>query len=260
LTATASDPRVSRRARKVVMRSGKRLLRALSDFQGRHSTIGAAPVFDDPHAFPFTAPLEAGWREMRDELDAVMPDRARLPSFHDISPDQARISKGDEWKTFAFRAFRSRVECNCARCPRTAAILDGLEGLQNAFFSILSPGIHIPPHRGPTRALLRVHLPLLVPEPAEQCWLRVDDRVVHWEAGRVLVFDDTYEHEVRNDTDGFRVVLFMDFDRPMDRIGRLVNRGLIGLMKASPYVRDPLENLAKWEDEDARRDGSPGTR
>lgn len=229
------------------MRGGKRLLRALTDFQGRHSVIGAPPVFDDPGSFPFTAPLEAHWRAVREELEAVMADRARLPSFHEISPDQARISRGDEWKTFALFVFRRRIPGNCARCPRTTELLASLDGLQNAFFSILAPGTHIPPHRGPTRALLRVHLPLIVPEPARRCWIRVGDRVVHWQPGRALIFDDTYEHEVRNDTDGDRVVLFMDFDRPMDRIGSLVNRGLLGLMQASPYVRDPLDNLAKWD-------------
>jgi beta-hydroxylase len=86
----------------------------------------------------------------------------------------------------------------------------------------------------------------MIPEQNEHCWLRVGDVVCHWQEGSVLMFDDTYEHEVFNDTDETRVVLFLDFDRPMDRIGSLVNRAVIRLIRASAYVKDPLANLAAW--------------
>ena len=116
-------------------------------------------------------------------------------------------------------------------------LIDRVPGLQNAWFSILAPGYHIPPHHGPTRAVVRLHLGLIVPEDRESCWIRVDDQICTWEEGKVIVFDDTYEHEVRNDTPDRRVVLFIDFDRPMDRIGSLVNRLLVYLIKVSNYVR-----------------------
>ena len=35
--------------------------------------------------------------------------------------------------------------------------------------------------------------------------------------GEVFVFDDTYEHEVWNDTGDERVILLFDFDRPTDK-------------------------------------------
>ena len=62
-------------------------------------------------------------------------------------------------------------------------------------------------------------------------------------------FDDTYEHEVRNDTPDRRVVLFVDFDRPMDGIGSLINRLLVYMIKVSNYVQVPLKNLADWNKE-----------
>jgi beta-hydroxylase len=94
--------------------------------------------------------------------------------------------------------------------------------------------------------VIRLHLGLIVPSDARSCWIRVDDRICTWEEGRALVFDDTYEHEVRNDTPERRVVLFVDFDRPMDLPGTLVNRLLVFLIRASNYVRVPLKNLAEW--------------
>jgi ornithine lipid ester-linked acyl 2-hydroxylase len=231
--------------RRLVMKGGKRALRKVGEFQARHSLVGTGPVLDNAE-FPWVADLEQATEQIRAELERVLVRPQDIPTFHQLSPDQQRISKGDNWKTYAFFVFGTRVDENCAACPATARLLARLPDLQNAWFSILAPRYHIPPHRGPTRAIIRCHLGLKVPADAANCWLRVDDQICHWQEGRCLVFDDTYEHEVRNDTDETRVVLFLDFDRPMDRIGRAFNRLLISVMRGSAYVRDPLKNLATW--------------
>lgn len=239
--------------RRTLIQTGKRFLRWLGEFQARHSLVGTTPVLKNDE-FSWVDPLERDWRAVREELDHVLEHPEDIPAFHQLSPDQWRISKGDNWKTLAFYVFGQRIDDNCTLCPRTAALLDGLPGLQNAFFSILAPHYHIPPHKGPTRAVIRCHLGLIVPHPAEQCWLRVHDQICTWQEGKVLVFDDTYEHEVHNDTDQRRVVLFLDFDRPMDFSGRLVNAVVVRLLKFSAYVRDPLSNLAAWNARRPRRE------
>jgi ornithine lipid ester-linked acyl 2-hydroxylase len=246
---TAPHDKDSRKPRKgvrgFVMRTGKHTLRKIGEFQARHSRVGTGPVLDNDE-FPWVEDLEKSWQIVRRELDAVLTRPEDIPAFHQLSPDQQRISKGDNWKTYAFFVYGTRVDENCAACPATAALLDSLPGLQNAWFSILAPRYHIPPHRGPTRAVIRCHLGLMVPADRDNCWLRVDDKVCHWQEGRCLVFDDTYEHEVHNDTDDVRVVLFLDFDRPMDLPGRLLNRLVVGAIRGSAYVKDPLRNLARW--------------
>jgi len=233
------------RLRRGVIRFGKLLLRRLGEFQKHHSRVPTQP-FLDKEAFPWTQALEGSWREIRTELDGVMLHPERIPAFHELSPDQQRISKGDHWKAFTFYIYGHRIDDNCARCPVTARLLDGLPGLQNAWFSILAPGYHIPPHRGPTRAVIRCHLALQVPAQWQQCWIRVDDQIRHWREGEVMVFDDTYDHEVENATPESRTVLFLDFDRPMDLPGRVVNFLVIKLLRASVYVKDPLKNLQAW--------------
>lgn len=240
------------------MRTGKHALRKVGEFQARHSTVPTTPVLPNED-FPWVADLERCWREIRTELDGVLTNPEDIPAFHQLSPDQARISRGDNWKTFAFYVYGNRVDDNCARCPVTAGLLDRMPTLQNAWFSILAPRYHIPPHKGPTRAVIRCHLGLKVPADGANCWLRVDDEICHWAEGECLVFDDTYDHEVRNDTDDVRVVLFLDFDRPMDLPGRLANRLVIAAIRASAYVKDPLANLADWNARirNGRRDGEP---
>jgi len=236
----------------MVIKSGKHLLRWFGAFQARHSLVSTAPVIPN-HEFAWTAQLEAAAPAIRAELDALLEHPERIPSFHQISPDQQRISNGNHWKTFAFHVYGRRVDDNCALCPHTAATLDRLPGLQSAMFSILAPRYHIAPHKGPTRAVVRVHLGLKVPQHGQQVWLRVDDQILHWHEGKVLLFDDTYEHEVRNDTDEIRAVLFIDVDRPMDRIGTAFNRLIVRLIRGSAYVKEPLKNLAAWNRDQARR-------
>jgi len=241
-----------------IKKLGVRLMRGVAAFQSRHSLVGTGPVLDNAE-FPWVAAVEAAYPEVRAELVSLLEHPERIPTFHQISPDQARISKGDNWKVFTFHAYGNRIEENRALCPRTAALIDRVPGLQNAWFSILAPGYHIPPHHGPTRAVVRLHLGLIVPEDRANCWIRVDDRICTWEEGRCLVFDDTYEHEVRNDTPERRVVLFVDFDRPMDRIGTLVNRMLVFLIRVSSYVQVPLKNLAEWNRKLQAPSGTDGT-
>ena len=82
-------------------------------------------------------------------------------------------------------------------------------------FSILEPGKHLPPHRGPYNGVLRLHLGLIVPEPREQLGIRVEKEVYRWKEGEAVIFDDAYEHEAWNRTPHTRVVLFVDFVKPL---------------------------------------------
>ena len=226
-------------------RIGKLVMRTLDAFLARHSTIPNTPFLHQA-AFPWVPALEAQTEPIRAELNQVAQRPADIPTFHEMSPDQARISTDDNWRTFVFRLFGRRIEDNCRRCPSTAKALDGVPGLQNAWFSILAPGYHIPPHRGPTKAVVRCHLGLAIPAQPEQCWIRVGEQTRHWRQGSCLLFDDTYEHEVRNDTAEARVVLFIDVDRPLDAIGERCRRMVLALLRASSYVKRPLANLERW--------------
>lgn len=104
--------------RRWVKKFGKRLIRALAAFLGKQSTVGDKPVFHTEE-FDWAMLLQQNWESIRRELDQVLADHEKLPNFHDISPDQAKISKGDNWKTFILFGFGFKAEKNCARCPET---------------------------------------------------------------------------------------------------------------------------------------------
>jgi beta-hydroxylase len=113
--------------------------------------------------------------------------------------------------------------------------------------SILSPGKHILDHRGPYKGVLRYHLGLIVPQDAEACRIRVGEDVRHWQEGKSMIFDDTFNHEVWNDTDETRVVLFVDVLRPLPFPESWVNRAIVKAIGFSPFVLDAKRNQEAWE-------------
>ncbi len=121
----------------------------------------------------------------------------QIPNFQDISVDQRAITTDNKWKTYFIYGFGYKAEKNCQRCPETTRLIEEVPGMKTAFFSILSPGKHIPEHRGLYKGFLRYHLGLMVPEPRSQCWIRVNGQQAVWEEGKSMMFDDTYPHEVR---------------------------------------------------------------
>lgn len=203
------------------------------------------PVYDTDD-FPWVSTLEADWQRVRAEAVEVLRDRDRLPNFQEIVPEVATITSDDAWKTFYLTAVGMDCEQNARRCPETLRALAGIPDVTTAFFSILAPGKHIPAHRGPYNGVLRLHLGLVVPEPRESCRIRVADEIHAWQEGRVLIFDDTFNHEVWNDTDGWRVVLFVDFARPLRRPWHRLNRFAIGLTAFAPILREADRRQRRW--------------
>ena len=234
------------------LQAGAAGLRGLERYVLRSSLVPTTP-FLDPALLPWTAAVERHWPEIRAELDEVLRYRDELPNFQEISVDQATITDDDRWKTFFFFGFGFKSEANCARCPRTTAALELIPGMTTAFFSILSPGKHIEAHRGPYRGVMRYHLGLRVPEPADAAGISVGGQVAHWAEGASLLFDDGYEHYAWNDTDGIRAVLFVDVVRPLRRPAADVNRAVLRAVSVSPFVRDAKRRHTAWEERFARR-------
>lgn len=218
----------------------------LHDYFAKRSLIPNDPVIDTA-CFPWAAEFAARWPEIREELDAQLLHRAQLPSFQEISPDQYRISPDDQWKAFVLVGFGDRSDLNCSLCPATAAALARVPGLQTAFFSVLAPGKRIPEHRGITKAAIRAHLALRVPERSAECWMECGGRRVEWREGEALFFDDTYPHAVWNNTAEERAVLLFDFERPMTSGGRRLARAMNWVFRRTAYVKDAQRNQRAWE-------------
>lgn len=205
------------------------------------------PCFHDSAALPWVAGVEREWRLIRGELDHVLARKAELPDVQEMIADAAGLSRDTGWKIFPLTAYGLRSQANIDLCPETWRIVRTIPGLTTAMFSILEPGKRIPPHRGPYNGVLRLHLGLIVPEPREGTGIRVGSERRHWQEGRALIFDDAYEHEAWNETAGLRVVLFVDFEKPLRFPAGALNRLLLGLAVFTPFVRESGDNLRRWE-------------
>jgi len=242
----AKDFRATRRKR--VKKIGKRLIRRLRGFLAQQSLVSNDPVLD-PALFPFLEPFERRWPEIHAELQEILKHKESVPAFEEVSSDQMRIAKDKQWRTFILYGFGAKLQRNCAHAPVTTALLEQVPTLQTAWFSILEPGYHITAHRGVTKGILRVHLGLVVPDDRENCWMRVAERKCVWQPGELLVFDDTYDHEVHNDTPQLRAVLLFDFVRPMRLRGRLINWIFIQGLKLTAYYQEPKSKMKGFEDQ-----------
>lgn len=251
-------PLTLERGQSVFIRWIKRKRHRVNDILSRYSLVGDTPTYD-PALFPWLRPLIEAVPAIRTEALPILALNDAIPPFRDFAPGHERIAPtANDWRSFFFYGYGYPIHENLARCPRLGALLADVPGLVSAIYSIVGPGAHIRRHRGVSKAIMTAHLGLIVPDNAEACRMQVGDRTVIWRAGEVAVFDDTYHHEVWNDTDQVRVVLLIQFRRPMRQPGRLIADALVGFVRHSSFVRRARRNLAYWEQAFARAERASG--
>jgi ornithine lipid ester-linked acyl 2-hydroxylase len=212
----------------------------------RFSKVGNPCVYDNA-VFPWVTDIEREWHVIRAELDRLLVRKADLPAFHEIVPDVATISRDTGWKTFLLTGYGLHSDQNIRLCPETWRVVRNIPGLITVMFSIFEAGKYLQPHRGPYNGVLRLHVGLIVPEPRDQVAIRVGTQVCHWEEGRALIFDDAYEHEAWNHTPHTRVVLFVDFRKPLHFPANFINWLLLHLAMFTPFIREGMDNQKAWE-------------
>lgn len=228
-----------------------RFLKKLRPFLNRilvpYSKVGNAPL-SAPTLFPWVADLLEQVPAIRTEADAIMRHREAIPPFRDFAPGHERIVGADDWRSFFFWGYGYPVPENLARCPDTARAVAKIPGLVSAIYSIVPPGAHIKRHKGVNKAIMTLHVGLKVPKDAERCWIEAGDMQDHWREGEAFVLDDTYPHEVWNRTDETRVILLVQFRRPMRQPGRTLAWFIVWVVRRSSFVQRARRNLGYWEE------------
>lgn len=199
--------------------------------------IQGQPVLDSAALFPDAERFTAQWRQIREEALTVAHDLHNIPRFHEIMSQQASISANDarDWRMFIMKAYGQLIPRNLARCPTLAALIASSPDVLSASLSFLAPGKQVPPHRGPFRGILRGYLVLDMPKRADgapAAVLKVDGREYRLHEGEFMLWDDTFEHEVWNDSPQVRTVLLLDIRR-RDMPGglRLLSSAIIALVR-----------------------------
>lgn len=165
------------------------------------------------------------WHDDPDEIRALLEDNATeiIAEFKNISsridthPDNKSLASRGRWTGMFLSSIRGELdEQLCRDCPVTARVLGELPICANfgfVAFSGMAPHTHIDAHMGSSNLRLRYHLGIEVPEPGKAS-IRVDNEWRSWIQGKVIAFDDAYEHEVEHTGEQNRYVLIVDVWHP----------------------------------------------
>ncbi|XP_059529083.1 aspartyl/asparaginyl beta-hydroxylase isoform X10 [Myotis daubentonii] len=156
--------------------------------------------------------LERNWKLIRDEGLAVMDKAKGL-----FLPEDENLREKGDWSQFTLWQQGRKNENACKGAPKTCSLLDKFPETTGCRrgqikYSIMHPGTHVWPHTGPTNCRLRMHLGLVIPK--EGCKIRCANETKTWEEGKVLIFDDSFEHEVWQDATSFRLIFIVDVWHP----------------------------------------------
>lgn len=180
--------------------------------------------YHDPYLQPWARQLADAFPVMRQEAISLLNEQGVFESFLTFGPGANRADyvsgagPAPSWDAFFFYRHGQRFDDHHARCPGSSAVLESIELCRvrgqapEVCFSLLAAGSHIMPHHGVTNSRLVMHLPLVVPG---DCALNVIDAGAHhWQEGRLMMFDDTFQHEAWNRSDQPRLILLMDCWNP----------------------------------------------
>ncbi|XP_064298717.1 aspartyl/asparaginyl beta-hydroxylase isoform X3 [Phalacrocorax carbo] len=156
--------------------------------------------------------LEKNWKLIRDEGLAAMDKKRNL-----FLPEDENLREKGDWSQFTLWQQGRKNENACKSVPKTCTLLERFPEATGCRrgqikYSIMHPGTHVWPHTGPTNCRLRMHLGLVIPK--EGCRIRCAQENRTWEEGKVLIFDDSFEHEVWQDAESYRLIFIVDVWHP----------------------------------------------
>jgi aspartyl/asparaginyl beta-hydroxylase (cupin superfamily) len=178
-------------------------------------------------------------------------DNLTIAEYHKIDTDQYRISgkvnQNKKWKTFILNACGIYSKEALVFCPKTCDYLKQIPNLFQVMFSVLEPGKSIPAHVGPYKGYLRYHLTIKAPTDNPPR-IRIKDQYHIWKDGNTILFDDSWEHEVLNNSNQERVILMVDVLRPMPLIPTKLNEIFVKVLFRPLYAREILKNQTEQID------------
>lgn len=160
----------------------------------------------DAASFPIARAMEQHWPRLAAELHRA----SREADFHPYRQDNDAFLDLECWST-ADMLLLGRTLPNAALAQNSISAIGAHGPAEMLALSRLAPGGWIRPHCGPWNTRLTVHLAI---ESNDASRMRVGDTWHAWTPGQCLVFDDSFEHECRNDGNSNRTVLLFDVWHP----------------------------------------------
>lgn len=165
-------------------------------------------------------------------------------NIDELSPDQLELNKDKKWKSLILLCYSYYNNPLEKKIPALFRLIKkNQKNLTLVMFSTTEAGKIIPPHHGNNHGVLRLQIGIDIQEP-EQCYLRVEDKKIVLKNKELFIFDDTFEHELVNDSEYHRTVLIIDFYKPLPYFYDKLNRIQIKKMRNSDYVQNVVRKFS----------------
>lgn len=182
---------------------------------------GRPRILEPTGPFPASRQLQEAYPAIRAEVEALIA-RRDIPTYGRFDPIRAaQVSK--DWKLYYAYMYGIPNELAREDLPTLLAFAESNPNVINAFVSILDPGVDLPAHKDPYAGMMRYHLGIRIPR-TNPPRIRVDRDYYTWKEGEGVVLDVAFEHEVTNNSDEPRVIVIVDFHRPMGIFAGWLNR------------------------------------
>ena len=139
-------------------------------------------------------------------------------TYKNIQSESSKDSRNQNmaegnWDVFPLYSGTGKISANCRKCPELLNYIETLPRFAYgmAYFSIMQPSTFVHGHFGPTNTRLRYHLGLDIPK---EVYFRVSNNLNKWIQDDCIVLDDSYYHEVFQQSDSKRVIFLLDCWHP----------------------------------------------
>ena len=161
----------------------------------------------DTKDYPFIALIEAGFEDIKSESVFNLHERHHL-----FTGETENLHIGGEWTELRLKSSGYGFTEYTQYFPKTMQHIQKCgQSFTSIKFSAIQPGTHIRTHTGPSNERLRLHLCLIHTGGAK---IRVGTECHTWTEGKIIMFDDSWEHEVIHTGLEARIVLIMDIWHP----------------------------------------------
>ncbi|ELH0897357.1 aspartyl/asparaginyl beta-hydroxylase domain-containing protein [Vibrio fluvialis] len=190
----------------------KSLNRAFINYAGGEKR---APFMVPSACLPISQTLDDNFELIQAEIFELLKTRS-LTRYEEIDKKRAdEVSR--DWKLFYVKLLNEYNELGVSLCPNIYELTKQHDEILSIAIAVLEPGVCLAAHEGPYAGILRYHLGIEVPA-VNPPYIRVKDQFYTWQVGDSIVLDDVFDHEVVNQASERRVILIVDFKRPMPKL------------------------------------------
>ena len=188
-------------------------------------SIISSPYPDLDEHFPNHRIFESDthFGEIQKEIKSVLRDNKSLPltknTFNNLNKaigsglDGEQKDNEDGWKILMISTGGQFTPKGLQKCPFLCQLVKSCPEIQSCVVSILPPHKGIPIHIGYYKGIIRYQLGVIIPKDRDKVYLCVNGQRYHWKEGEGVLFDDTFAHKVYNNSNSYRVVIYMDIQR-----------------------------------------------